>query len=242
MLQGMCRFWSGMGLAHRAAVFLHESHAMAYSRENPSPRYRELLDLYRQMHRHGIPEEGRAPENTFPGGSLISFLPAIKALIEETGAKTLLDYGAGKALVYRASQIKVDGKRWPNVQKYWGVEQIYCYDPAYEPLSRLPTWSFDGVICTDVLEHCPEEDIPWILAEIFSFARRFVFLNIAAFPAEKCLPNGENAHCTVRPAGWWLEQIRAVAPQVLFEAVVSLKHYESGGVGYTHQVISNRGG
>lgn len=55
------------------------------------------------------------------------------------------------------------------------------------------------MICTDVLEHCPEEDIPWIVDELFAFARKFVYANIACFPARKQLPSGGNAHCTVKP-------------------------------------------
>jgi hypothetical protein len=62
-----------------------------------------------------------------------------------------------------------------------------------------------------VLEHCPEEDIGWILDELFAFARKFVFANIACFPARKLLPSGGNAHCTVKPAKWWEEVIGRAA-------------------------------
>ena len=55
----------------------------------------------------------------------------------------------------------------------------------------------------DVLEHCPEQDLRWIVAEIFGFANRFVFANVASYEAMTTLPNGENAHCTVRPSEWW---------------------------------------
>jgi hypothetical protein len=47
--------------------------------------------------------------------------------------------------------------RWNSMKEYWGVESIRCYDPGYPPFSTLPEGRFDGVICTDVLEHCPEE-------------------------------------------------------------------------------------
>ncbi len=42
--------------------------AAAYSRENPSPRYRELLAQYQHMHRHGSADI--APEKMFAGISL----------------------------------------------------------------------------------------------------------------------------------------------------------------------------
>ncbi len=202
---------------------------MHYSRENPSPRYRELMALYQRMHEEGIPTEGRSPEATFPGESLWPHLQRIKWWVLRTGARTLLDYGSGKGLQYQPMTLELEGTRWPGVQAYWGVEQIYCYDPGYPPLSVFPRWTFDGVICTDVLEHCPEEDIPWILEEIFSFARRFVYANIASFPAKKTLPNGENAHCTIRPAEWWLEQVRAIAPRVAFELIITTKTLDGDG-------------
>ncbi len=142
-------------------------------------------------------------------------------------------------MLYRAENIEIENKVYKNIQSYWGVEQVYCYDPAYPPLSHRPGWRFDGVICTDVLEHCPEEDIPWILGEIFAYARRFVFANIASYPAEKVLPNGENAHCTVRPVEWWLDRVREVAPQVPFQVVVTSKRFENGEPRYEHQWISN---
>jgi hypothetical protein len=91
------------------------------------------------------------------------------------------------------------------------VDEVVCYDPCYAPYSELPRGTFDAVVCTDVLEHCPEEDIAWIVAELFSYARRFVFANVASFPASKRLPNGENAHCTIRPPEWWEELITDIA-------------------------------
>jgi hypothetical protein len=54
-----------------------------------------------------------------------------------------------------------------------------------------------------VLEHCPEEDVPWIVAEMFAHARSFVFASIACYPAKTHLPDGSNAHCTIRSLEWW---------------------------------------
>jgi hypothetical protein len=119
------------------------------------------------------------------------------------------------------------------VQEYWGVERIVCFDPAYEPFSRPPQGRFDGVICTDVLEHCPEPDLAWIIAELFGFARQFVFASIACHPALKRLPNGENAHCTVRPPQFWAELFTSAAngcPGVLWEARAYTKSSEGGDV------------
>jgi hypothetical protein len=194
---------------------------MSFSRANPSPRYRELSALYERMHAEGETRLGIPPERTFPGVSLLPHVARIKRLIEDTGARTILDYGAGKGMQYRPQKVVVDGEHVADgVAEYWDVDEVRCYDPGYPAHRALPSERFDGVISTDVLEHCPAEDLGWILDEILGFATRFVFLNVACFPARKSLPNGENAHVTVQPPKWWRELLagRAAAfPEVMWE-------------------------
>lgn len=181
-----------------------------YSRGNPSPRYRELTALYAQMHVGGLPDQNIKAKDLFAGASVIPQLPKIKALVDQTGARTLLDYGSGKGMQYRAQNLKLrGGEIIPSIQSYLGVDSIICYDPGVAEFQTFPQDQFDGVISTDVLEHCPEPDLPWILEEMIGAARKFIFANIANYPAAKTLPNGENAHCTVQSAEWW---DRIIAP------------------------------
>jgi hypothetical protein len=181
-----------------------------HSRQNPSPRYLALLEQYRRMHAEGAlyVQDGKTlhvpPKETFSGESLLRQTGRIKKMIMRTGSKTILDYGAGKGVQYGPLPIRLEGiGEWPDVRSFWKVNEIYCYEPAYEPFNRLPDKKFDGVVCTDVMEHCPEEDVPWIIDELFSYANRFVFANVACYPAGKQLPSGENVHCTIRPLAWW---------------------------------------
>jgi hypothetical protein len=194
---------------------------MTYSRSNPSPRYTELQGLYREMHAKGETFLGVPPEDTFPGSSLPAQAGRIKRLVQLTGAKTLLDYGSGKGRQYEPRVVKdKDGGRWRSIAEYWGVERIVCYDPCYPPYSDLPAGRFDGVLSTDVLEHCTEQDLPWIIEEIFGYATRFVFANVACYPARKRLPTGENAHCTIKPVEWWrdvIEKAAATRPDLAWE-------------------------
>lgn len=185
---------------------------MNFSRANPSSRYLDLQSMYRQMHQNGEQFLGTPPQDTFPGFSLDSQLERIKNLIARTGARTVLDYGCGKGRQYAARVIKdKSGGQWPSVIDYWDIDEVVCYDPCYEPYNKLPHGKFDGVISTDVLEHCPEDDVPWIIDEIFGYATRFVFANVACYPARKRLPNGENAHCTIKPVRWWQELVQGIA-------------------------------
>jgi len=179
---------------------------MHYSRSSPSPRYLELTRLYAQMHVEGERFLGAPPERTFPGKSLPPQAPRIKRLIEATGAQNILDYGAGKGMQYEQKDMRFENEgTWDSIQDYWDVDFVHCYDPSFVPFSELPQGRFDGVVCTDVLEHCPEEDMAWIVDELFAYAQRFVFANVACYPAKKRLPNGENAHCTVQTVHWWLD-------------------------------------
>jgi hypothetical protein len=197
---------------------------MTFTRNSPSPRYAALIGAYRTLHTHGEQFLGIPPEMTFPGQSLIPQVSRIKEHVLRTAARTLLDYGSGKGQQYQPMTVRLDsGDAWPSIQAYWGVDSVTCYDPSYAPFSQLPQGQFDGVICTDVLEHCPEEDMPWILDEIFRYSRQFVFANVACYPAKKRLPSGENAHCTIRPRAWWealLVEVSDRYPQVEWEVWV----------------------
>jgi hypothetical protein len=205
---------------------------MTYSRQNPSPRYQALLAMYRDMHLHGDRIRGHAAARTFDGRSLVPQAQKIRRLIQESGARRILDYGSGKGTQYDIVGFAVPGEgEWDSVLDYWEVDEVVCFDPAYTPYSRVPEGKFDGVIATDVLEHCPEEDVPWILDELFAYSRNFVYANVACFPARKRLPSGGNAHCTIKPVKWWEEQFsRAVRahPGVRFE--VRLAYIKGGQV------------
>ncbi len=216
---------------------------MNYSRANPSPRYLELQGLYRTMHEQGERFLNIPAEKTFPGTSLAPQKVRIKRLIDLTQALTVLDYGAGKGQQYEPQLIKdTAGGEWPSMMDYWDIEEVVCYDPAYGPFSKLPTARYDGVISTDVLEHCPEEDVPWIVDEIFGYARKFVFANVACYPAGKRLPTGENAHCTIKPIEWWSDIVgRAAAkhPDLVWELWIRSRTDTPQGPRYPERKIGN---
>jgi hypothetical protein len=81
------------------------------------------------------------------------------------------------------------------------------YDPAVTKYSELPDGEFDGVICTDVLEHIEEEDLDAVIKEIFSKANKFVYLGICNIPADSFLPDGRNSHVTLKSFNWWVDKV-----------------------------------
>ena len=179
-----------------------------YSRTNPSPRFTEMAALYRTMHAEGDTINAIPAAETFQGVSLIPHVQVIGLMVQRYGARSLLDYGAGKAEGYEKMKVTTpDGQTVTGLKAIWGLDAITLYDPGYPPHSTLPTGTFDAVVCTDVLEHCPEEDMSWILDELFAYATQFVYCSIACYPAKKILPNGENAHITQKSPGWWLDML-----------------------------------
>lgn len=183
---------------------------MSYSRENPSPRFQTLMAQYRDMHAHGDRLNDIPPEKTFNGVSLVEHVTAVKSIIDRTGARTLLDYGCGKAEAYEKLTVNLpNGAKIKGLKDAWGLERIALYDPGFDKYSARPAGVYDVVISTDVLEHCPEEDVEWIVSDIFSFSRKVVFCSIALYAARKRLPSGENAHVTLKNAGWWVDMFEA---------------------------------
>ncbi|MFT4561789.1 MAG: hypothetical protein ACI9BW_001531 [Gammaproteobacteria bacterium] len=181
-----------------------------FTKEKPSQRFNNMVAQYRVLHEQGEIELGLGAKETFDGHSLAKHDASVGKLVATTGAQTILDYGCGKALAYSpwpgeapASRLKARAA-WPDVK-------ICCYDPGYAPYAAPYSGRFDGVISTDVLEHIPEEDIGWVLNELFSAADKFVYVVAACYLARKMLPNGQNAHCTVMPPSWWSGQLELAA-------------------------------
>ena len=188
-------------------------------------------------------EDGIRPEAMYMGISTILWIVAIKDLVDLTDSNTLLDYGSGKGIQYK-TVLPEDENRvaCQKLQDYWETSEIYCYDPAYPPHQNLPNRQFDGVISTDVLERCHQEDMKWVVNEIFSLAKRFVFANIACYRASKSLPNGKNAHCTIRPSVWWDVVLKSIAqnyPEVKYCMLVTYIWSDIKGDEPVFQVLSN---
>ena len=124
-------------------------------------------------------------------------------------SKSLLDYGCGqsKTAILLAEKC--------NMFLY------YQYDPAIERLSIQPDFQYDTVICTDVLEHVPEEELNEVLVNIWSYSKEEIIFIISTREAAEVLPNGENAHCTVQEKGWWDKKLKSI-----FKLVEELKEFE----------------
>lgn len=194
--------WLGLEQEADAASFT------MFTMDKPSPHYQALIDLHAQMHKEGDAAAGIPPARMFAGGQLQKRAGEIKQLIDAHGARSILDYGAGKGAAYDAP---TDAPEWRTLPAWGPSVRARLYDPGYGPFAELPDTQFDGVISNDVLEHIPEEDIPWTLDAMFKRAKSFVYLVAACYPARKTLSNGLNAHVAVLPPEWWRLEVEAAA-------------------------------
>lgn len=148
----------------------------------------ELLERYAGLHES---------IKMFPGYTVKFLAKSIKKLVEEFDARTLLDYGCGKGYQYTVLRL----------HEQWGNIMPFLYDPGYRPFSFKPTGTYDGVICSDVLEHILEEDIDATLDEILNYANKFVAFSIFTGASRKTFEDGLNLHVTQKPSIWWFEKI-----------------------------------
>lgn len=122
------------------------------------------------------------------GTASLEYGAAISALVEKTGAKTLLDYGCGSM---------------QNLKTVLDCDVMYLgYDPAVPEFSaKFPS---DLVVCIDVLEHIEPELLENVLDDLQSLTKGWAFMTVHTGPARKTLSDGRNAHLIQQPPEWWL--------------------------------------
>lgn len=126
------------------------------------------------------------------GRSGDSHAPEVSKFALTLGATTVLDYGCGQ------------GRLRPAVPQL----RVFEYDPGIPGKDQLPKPA-DIVVSTDVLEHIEPENVDNVLRHIFLLAKRGAYLVISLSLARELLPDGRNAHLTVKPAEWWTDKIKA---------------------------------
>jgi len=110
-------------------------------------------------------------------------------LCEQYKTQSVLDYGCGKASLSLHLPFT-----------------ITSYDPAITKFAEEPEPA-DVVVCVDVMEHVEEPYVDVVLDHLKQLTRKVMLLHIALIPAKKQLPDGRNAHITLKPVEWWKEKI-----------------------------------
>lgn len=127
------------------------------------------------------------------GTASLQFGDIISALIDQTKADSILDYGCGSMRnLLRVLNPDRD-------VRYIG------YDPAISNFSiKEPC---DLVVSIDVLEHIEPDLLDNVLDDLMMLTSRWAFFTIHTGPAVKVLSDGRNAHLIQKPASWWLPKL-----------------------------------
>lgn len=166
-----------------------------------------MLEKYKTSYQHLHKDE-----TIFRGYSLKFYIPEITTLIRDGHLKSALDYGCGKAELHERHRL----------QELWRLDVLDKYDPGVVEWCEPPSRSYDLVFCTDVMEHIEESDIDSVLRHIHSMTRKVAFFSISTRLASKLLPDGTNAHKTVKPEKWWRVKLSEAFPDKLAIAYFSL--------------------
>jgi len=147
----------------------------------------DLIEQYRQIHASSV--------YGAPAHRLLRFVRPQVLLLRP---KSILDYGCGQSELLTALALGYPA-------------ELFWYDPAIPSIASPPATQVDLVLNTDVLEHIPEADLGNVVSHMASLGRdALIFVDTR--PARTILPNGENAHCTVRSAEWWADFLRQFFP------------------------------
>ena len=119
--------------------------------------------------------------------------------------ETVLDYGCGGS---DWSANNFDDINAMSAKQFFNVSSVTTFEPARDLEQKINS---DAVVCIDVFEHIFVGDIAKILGELFSLANKLLIVNVACYKAAALLPNGENAHITVRSPDWWKGAIDTIS-------------------------------
>ena len=171
-----------------------------------SAQGKELVKLYEKMAQEGYERtDGIEVKKAFSDFELRKFRNLVKDKILDNNIKTLLDYGGGGSDWEKSNFEPSTGE---SAKNFFNLEQITKFEPARNLLDKKKS---DCVVCMDVLEHIYIADIPNVVEELFELSNNLLIINVACYKAAAILPNGENAHITVRGPLWWKGVIDTIA-------------------------------
>ena len=166
----------------------------------------KLIHLYEAMANEGYNRtDGVFVETAFSDFELKKFRKLILLYFTEHEIKSVLDYGGGGSDWGKEGFDQESNK---SAIDFFFLDKVATYEPARNIDQRQ---KLDCVICMDVLEHVFVVDVPTVLRDICSYADNSVVLNIGCYEASATLPNGENAHITIRDPLWWKGMLDSIS-------------------------------
>ena len=149
----------------------------------------ELIEQYRQLHAAAV-----------YGATSIKNLRFLRPEIKLLRPRSILDYGCGQSRLLEGLNLGYPA-------------ELIRYDPAIPAYSHKPVIAVDLLINVDVLEHIEEADLDAVIGEMASLCRNALII-VDTKPASMVLPDGRNAHVTIRPHAWWRERLSHHFPRL----------------------------
>jgi len=156
--------------------------------------------------------DNRSYADCSPGFKLSNSLKFLD-YFKQNNVRTILDAGCGSGKLLKRMLDMGFECRGTDIAEN-------CLEPDLKPLQdqllkvgllwRKELFSenqFDAVVCTDVLEHIPPQFVEEVLQNIYYWANRYVFLQIALFEDRFGKTIAERLHLTVKPKKWWDDQL-----------------------------------
>jgi len=158
----------------------------------------KLIKMYQSMADEGYDRvDGIRIDDAYNDFEMRKFRYICKDAFVSNNVKTVLDYGAGGS---DWDAPAFDPTSCTTAKQFFDVEKVYSFEPARDLFIKT---NADCVVCMDVLEHIFISDIPKVVDELFKLSEKLLIVNVACYKAGALLPNGENAHVTVRNPDWW---------------------------------------
>lgn len=145
----------------------------------------KLIAQYAQMHSSRV-----------YGATSVKNLRFLRPEIKLLRPRSILDYGCGQSRLL------------DDLELGYPVA-LHRYDPAIPAYGEKPDAAVDLLLNIDVLEHIEEMDLDPVLAEMRAACRDAIII-VDTRPASAVLPDGRNAHVTLRPPAWWRDKLSAV--------------------------------
>lgn len=155
----------------------------------------ELLTISDEYRRLNVEFHKKEKARGKPWGmSARKYFKQIRGMVQELGARDILDYGCGQCTL--TQELRKAGIQTP----------VYEYDPCIEEKMNNKQKA-DLVVNTDVMEHIESDLIENVLWDIWNHANKGIFFVIATVGSSEWLTPDINAHQTVESPVWWLNKL-----------------------------------
>ena len=148
-------------------------------------------------------------KSVFDGGGIQLIYDELEYELDKRGSGTVLDFGSGTG-VHWTKKVRIPGQReLQTASEFFGprLRGFYRYDPAHPEYCIKPIGKFDIIMCTEVLEHIPTDELPELLTEMKSYLTDdgVVILTIPKGLSNNAFPDGKNLHITLMETKEWNE-------------------------------------